>query len=46
VLGACIVLAVKFNEEPGHLNANQYRFYYDKEFQYAVGIPAKVLVEF
>jgi hypothetical protein len=40
------VLAVKFNEEVCHVTSRGERFYYHHEFEKAVCIPKKILVDF
>lgn len=46
MLGTCIVIAVKFNEEVCHFNSKGQRFFRDSEFSFAVNLPTKVLIEF
>lgn len=46
LLGTCIVLAVKYNEETCHFNERGQRFFYDEEFSMAVCIPKKFLIDY
>jgi hypothetical protein len=39
LLGTCIVLAVKYNEEVCFFNDGGKRFFYDREFAPVIGIP-------
>jgi hypothetical protein len=43
LLGTCIVLAVKYNEETCHFNERGDRFFFDSEFALAVSIPKSIL---
>lgn len=44
-MGTCIVLGVKYYEEIAIFNQFGERFFYDSEFQNAVGIPKEKLVD-
>lgn len=46
MLGTCIVVAVKYNEEVCHFNSRGLRFYKDSEFSVAVSIPTKKLMQY